>query len=221
MLGRVDVAGAEENGEGRHRHGDDEGRVGRQIEMLQRTRAQKRVDRQRHGLQLQGDIGQGAGDGDDRDNGGDGLALAVASGEEVGDRGDVLALGEPHDAQQERPAEHEEQDRAQIDGDEIITRGSGIADAAEERPGGAVDRQRQGIDDRPAATRLAEAACPVGVPREREEDAYVSQRQRYNAPAFDHGPSIMRARDPLSAAPRPAAPAAPTAHRGASPRGRP
>ena len=76
----------------------------------------------------------------------------------------------------------------EIDGDEIVAGGGGIADAAEERPGGAVDRQRQGIDERPAAARLAEAAGPVGVPREREQDTHVSQRQRHNAPAFDHGP---------------------------------
>ena len=153
--------------------------------------AEQRVDRQRHGLQLQGDVGQRAGDGDDRDDGGDGLALAVAGGEEVGDRGDVLALGEAHDAQQEAPAEREQQDRAEIDGDEIVAGGGGNADAAEERPGGAVDRQRQGIDERPAVARLGEAACPVGIPREREQDTHVSQRQRYNAPAFDHGPSII------------------------------
>ena len=220
MLGRIDVARAEQNGEGRHRQGDDEGRVGRQIEMLQRARAEQRVDRQRHRLQLQGDVGQRAGDGDDRDDGGDRLALAVAGGEEVGDRGDVLALGQPHDAQQEAPAEHEQQDRAQIDGDEIVAGGGGIADAAEERPGGAVDRQRQGIDERSAAARLAEAAGPVGIPRQREQDTHVSQRQRHNAPAFDHGPSIMRDRASVGGHRRPRGIGRRRpAHRRASPRG--
>ena len=66
---------------------------------------EQRVDRQRHGLQLQGDVGQRAGHGDDGDDGRHSLALAVARRQEVGDRGDVLALGQPHDAQQEAPAE--------------------------------------------------------------------------------------------------------------------
>ena len=102
VLGGVDVAGAEQDGEGRHRQGDDEAPCrSANCSCCERTRAQQRVDRQRHRLQLQGDIGQRAGHGDDRDDGGDGLALAVAGGEEVGDRGDVLALGQPHDAQQE------------------------------------------------------------------------------------------------------------------------
>ena len=45
VLGGVDVAGAEQDGEGRHRQGDDEGRVGRQVELLQRPLAEQRVDR--------------------------------------------------------------------------------------------------------------------------------------------------------------------------------
>ena len=159
--------------------------VGR-LSVLQRARAQQRVDRKRHRLQLQGDVGQRAGDGDDGDDGGDRLALAVAGGQEVGDRGDVLALGQAHDAQQEAPAEHEQQDRPEIDGDEIVAGGGGKADAAEERPGGAVDGQRQGIDQRPAVAGLAEAAGPVGIPRQREQDTHVSQRQRDDAPTFDH-----------------------------------
>ena len=107
---------------------------------------EQRVDRERHRLQLQGDVGQRAGHRDDGDDGGHRLALAVARGEEVGDRGDVLALGEPHDAQQEAPAEREQQDRPEIDREEVVARGGGEADAAEERPGRAVDGQRQGID---------------------------------------------------------------------------
>jgi hypothetical protein len=186
VLGGVDVAGTEQDGERRHRQGDDEGGVGRQIELLQRARAEQRVDRKGHRLQLQGDVGQRAGNGDDGDDGGDRLALAVAGSEEVGDRGDVLALGQPHDAQQEAPAEDEEQDRAEIDRDEIVAGGGGLADAAEERPGGAVDGERQGVDQRPAVARPGEAAGTVGIPRQRKQDTDVSQRQPDDTPTFNH-----------------------------------
>ncbi len=157
VLGRVDVARAEQDGEGRHEQGDDQGRVGLQVEQLQRRRAEQRRDGEGHGLELQGDVGERAGDGDDRDDGADGLALAVARGQKVGDRGDVLALGQPHDAQQEAPAEDEQEDRAEVDGKEVVARRGGEADAAEERPGRAVDGQREGVDQRPAAASLARA----------------------------------------------------------------
>ena len=187
VLGGVDVTGAEQNGEGRHRQGDDEGRVGRQVELLQRPLAEQRVDRDGDRLQLQGDVGQRAGNGDDRDDGGDRLALAVAGSEEVGNRGDVLALGQAHDAQQEAPAEDEQQDRAEIDGNEVVAGRGGEADAAEECPGGAVDGERQGVDQGPAVTRPVEAAGTVGIPSQRKQDTDVSQRKRNDAPAFDHG----------------------------------
>ena len=187
VLGGIDVAGAEQDGERRHRQGDDEGGVGRQIELLQRPRAEQRVDRKGDRLQLQRDVGQRAGNGDDGDDGGDRLALAVAGGEEVGDRGDVLALGQPHDAQQEAPAEGEQQDRAEIDGDEIV--------AASRRPGRRCRRTSRTCSRRPATGRRSAAGrrrpcvkrpARVGIPRQRKQDADVSQRQRDDTPAFDH-----------------------------------
>ena len=148
--------------------------------------AEQRVDRKGDGLELQGDVGERAGNGDDGDDGGDRLALAVAGSEEVGDRGDVLALGQAHDAQQQTPAEHEQQDRAEIDGNEVVAGRGSEPDAAEERPGGAVDGQRQGVDQRPAVAGPREAAGPVGIPRQRKQDTDVSERQRDDTPAFDH-----------------------------------
>ena len=186
VLGGVDMAGAEQDRERRHRQGDDEGGVGRQIELLQRARAEQRVDREGHRLQLQRDVGQGAGNGDDGDGGGDGLTLAVAGSKEVGDRGDVLALGQPHDAQQEAPAESKKQDRTEVDGEEVVALGGGEPDAAEERPGGAVDRERQGVDQRPAVARPGEAAGTVGIPRQRKQDTDVSERKRDDTPTFNH-----------------------------------
>ena len=72
-----------------------------------------------YGLQLQRDIGHGADHRDQRHDRGDELALAVARGDEVGDRGDVLRLGEPQHLQDQRIAEADHQDRPEIDGQEI------------------------------------------------------------------------------------------------------
>ena len=61
-------------------------------------------------------------DRDQRHKRSDRLALAVARGDEVGDRRDVLALGEPHDPQHERRAQSDHQDRTDIDGQEVEAR---------------------------------------------------------------------------------------------------
>ena len=44
VLRRIDVARAEQHRESRHRQRDDEGRIGRQMQLLQGTRAEQRVD---------------------------------------------------------------------------------------------------------------------------------------------------------------------------------
>ena len=54
-----------------------------------------------------------------RDERGDALVLAVARGDEVGDRGDVLRLRQPHDPHDDRRAQPDHQDRADIDREEV------------------------------------------------------------------------------------------------------
>ncbi len=186
MFGRVDVAGAEQDGKCRHQQRDHQRGVGLEVEQLQRQCAEQGGDGKRDRLELQRDVGQRAGDGDDRDDGSHSLALAVARGEKVGDRGDVLALGNPHDTQEQAPAEREQQDGPEIDGEEVVARGDGETDAAEERPGRAVDGQGERIDQRSAAPTLAGAERPIRIPRQREQAAHVSKRERDDAPAFDH-----------------------------------
>ena len=186
VLGGIDVAGAEQDGKGRHQERDHQCRVGRRLNSCSGKRAEQRGDGQGDGFELQRDVGQRAGNRDDGDDGANGLALAVAGGEEVGDRGDVLALGEPHDAQQQAPAEREQQDGAEIDGNEVVAGRGGKADAAEECPGRAVDGQRERIDQRPAVATLARAEGPVSIPGQRKQAAHVAKRERDDAPAFDH-----------------------------------
>jgi len=92
------------------------------------------LDRNADRLQLQRNVGQQA---DDRDHGDDcchRLALAIAGGHEVGDRRQVLALRDANDPQHQRRAEGEHDDRAEIDGNEIVARRRRETDAAEKRP---------------------------------------------------------------------------------------
>jgi hypothetical protein len=77
------------------------------------------ADRARDRLQLQRDVGDVADGGDERGDRRDGEALAVARGQEVGAGGDVFGLRQPHDPLQQRIAEQEDQDRADIDGQEF------------------------------------------------------------------------------------------------------
>src|SRR5262249_51854490 len=105
----------------------------------------------------------------------------------VCDRGDILALGQPHDPQQEAPAEDEQQNWAEIDGNEIIARRGRKAHTAKEGPRGAIDCKRQRIDQRPAE---ADPPGSIGVPSQGKQDTDVSERQRNDTPAFDHCVSL-------------------------------
>ncbi len=56
------------------------------------------------------------------------------SAEEVGDRSDLLGLGQPHDTVEQRKTEHEHQHRAGIDAEEFEAAFGGQPDRAEEGP---------------------------------------------------------------------------------------
>ena len=67
--------------------------------------AQDGFERRGHRLELERDVGNRADDRDQRDGRGNRLALAVARGDEIGDRGDVLRFRELDHAAQQRRAE--------------------------------------------------------------------------------------------------------------------
>ena len=188
MLGGVDVAGAEQHREGGHRQRDQEREVaehGRR-HRVGGQRAEDGGERTRHRLELQGDIGDGADDGDQRHRGGDALILAVAGGDEIGDRGDVLRLGEAHDAHQERRRQTDHQGRPDIDGEKVVAGAGGESDRAEERPRRAVDRQRQRVDQQPAALLAPEQAQAIAVARDDEQRADVTESSGDDDPALQH-----------------------------------
>ena len=149
-------------------------------------RRQDRPERGGDGFELKRDVGHGADDRDQRHRRGDRLALAVARGDEVGDRRDVLRLGEPHHAQDQRREDADHEDRPDIDGQEFVAGARGVADRAEERPGRAVDRERERIDPQPRAALRARAAQAVAIARHQEQEPDVTERDRDNDPALQH-----------------------------------
>ena len=192
MFGGVDVAGAEEAGEGRHRQGDGQGHVGMERRRHAGHQAEvemgdERLDRVADRLQLQGDVGNDADEGDHRDDGGEALILAVAGGDEVGDRGDALGLGELDHPPQDREAEDEEQDRPDVDGEEIEAFVGRQSDRAEEGPRGAIDPERQGIDGGTARYRGTTTGFAIAVIGDSEQQADVGDCDCEDEPALKHG----------------------------------
>ncbi len=189
MLGGVDMAGAEQHREHRHRQRDEQRDVAEQRAGDAGARRDLREDgfqRERHRFELQRDVGNRADDRDQRDGGGDRLALAVARGDEVGDRGDVLRLGEPHDAHDQRREQADHQHRADIDGEEFVAGARGRADRAEEGPRRAIDRKRQRIDQQPGAAARGRAADAIAITRHQEQQPDIAERDRDDDPALQH-----------------------------------
>ena len=102
-----------------------------------------------HRLELQRDVGNDADHGDQRHQRRQQRALAVAAGDEVGDRGDPIGLGDPDHLANDEPGQKHRQHRPEIDRQEPDAGRRRPADAAEIGPGRAIDRQGQRID--PAA----------------------------------------------------------------------
>jgi hypothetical protein len=160
-LGRVEVAGAEEDGEDREAHGRDERhevRVGRDLAPFELAR--EGAEGERHGLELERDVGRDPRHRDHRDKGADPVRLSEARGDEVGDGRDALRPAHMHElAQEPPPADHDEA-RTQVDREVLEARARRVAHRAVEGPGGAVDRQGQGVDEGRAQPA---APLPAGV----------------------------------------------------------
>jgi hypothetical protein len=114
MFGGVDMARAEQHGKGRHRDGDKQRNVAGHARRFPGARSDLRqygAERCRHRLELERDVGNRSRDGDHGDRRRNRLVLAVAGGDEVGDRGDVLTLRQPHHANEQRRRKPDQQDR--------------------------------------------------------------------------------------------------------------
>src|SRR5690606_31726466 len=105
---------------------------------------------------------------------------------EVRDRSDVLALRQADDPQDQRPAEREHQNGPDVDRNKVISGGSGEADAAEEGPGGAVDGERQSVDEGTAVSAFTRANGSVARPGNGEQHADIGDAKRQDGPTVEH-----------------------------------
>ena len=187
MFGGVGVARAEQHRKRRHEQRDEQRAVAehRRQPAARSRRGHDRADRRGHRLELQRDVRNHADDGDQRHRRCHGRALAVARRNQIGDRGDILTLGEPYDAQQQRIAKPDHDHRADIDGEEIVAGARGEPDRAEERPRGAVDRQRKRIDPEPRGG-TASPARAVAVARYQKQKPDIAERNEDDDPSLQH-----------------------------------
>lgn len=142
----AEIAGAKQDDEGRHAHGNPEAGVGKQspaarVARLPALGGAEGVETCRHRLQLQRDVGGDADQRNDRDQRRDRGALAIARRNEVGDRGDVLILADAHQLAQQEVPSNQRQGRPQIDGQIFKSVACRRSDRAVEGPGCAIDRQ--------------------------------------------------------------------------------
>jgi len=194
LFGGLHVAHAEQDGEQRHQRRHHEGGVGMNDagwNAVPGRRCGDAAERRRHRLKLQGDVGQHADGREQCRSHADRTALAVARGEEVGDRGDVVLLGKAHHFAQQRRARSDHQHRAGINQDEVDARRRRAAHRPVESPGGAVDRQRQAIDRR-RRPRSGRPGTLVPIPEigDGEQQAEIGQREGQYLCFGDHFPSF-------------------------------
>ena len=186
VFGRIGLAGAEQHRKGCHCERDhqrdvaDDRNMGKGLVF-----AQDGPERRRGRLELERDIGDRSDQRDQRHGHRHRLALAVARGDEIGDRGDVLRFRELDHAAQQRRAQSDHQDRADIDREEIDAGAGRKADRAEERPRGAVDRERERIDPRAGAAALRRRKA-VAMARHQEQEPDVAERGGNHAPVVQH-----------------------------------
>ena len=190
MFGGVDVPGAERHCKTRQQRGHD----GRQRTILggdgHRMASLHRIEhngeRCRDRLQLQRYVGDDSKHADQRDERGHLLGLAKPGGHEIGHRRNVLPLGDARDAQDQREAKRHHQNGADIDRQEIQPARGRKSHRAKKRPRGAIDRQRQRIDQRPCARLHETATGRIAVMGDGEQPAQINQRNEYRDAAEIH-----------------------------------
>ncbi|MNZ58902.1 hypothetical protein D3C78_769200 [compost metagenome] len=185
VLGGVQVAGAEQYAEQGQQQGDAEGQLGRVARGPRRHRVgHQQIQPGDDGLELQHQVGKYPHDGDQADHHGQTLGLAIAGGDEVGDGGDVLALGHQDEAGQQAPAKQEHQHGAKIDGHRRPGGFARLPDGAEEGPGGAIDGERQAVEQGLALEPTALALVRhIG---DEEQQAQIGERQPDQQPSLVH-----------------------------------
>ncbi len=136
---------------------------------------------------MQGNVRQCSRHGDNGNNRGKRWIFAVSCGDEVRDGCDVLCLGNLDNPQDQWPPYGKHDYGSEINGDEVETRGRGQANAAEKRPGRAVDGKRESIDGGPTIWRWR-ACLAVSEIGHSEEKAQIQKGRGNDDPAVNHVP---------------------------------
>ena len=198
VLGGIDPTRAEQDRKHREHQRDVERRVGEDPGIGRH--AGQHLHAHRHRLELQRHVRHRRGQRDHRDQRRQAGRAAVARGQEIGDRDDAVLAGNQHQPLDDAPAEHQHQQRAEVDRQEAQAGARGGADRAVERPRRAVHRQRQRIHRRTQPAVLVgldarHGRTAVAVVGDREQHADVARRYQQQYPARNHrrrSPSRMR-----------------------------
>lgn len=182
VLGGVEVAGTEDDGEQRQDQRHDQRRVLGAGAHGVGAGADQQVHAKHDALELQGDVGQHTDQADQRHHHRQRLGFAIARGDEVGDGGDVFLLADHHHLLQDPGCQHQQQDRPEVDRQERPELLGGLADGAEEGPAGAVHRQRQAVHPGTHPRRQGRAAT-VTVKGDGEHDGHIGQGDDGDQPA--------------------------------------
>ena len=184
VLGGVDVAGAEQDAEGGQQQRHEE----REIAPERRLRrvVEDHRDAGRDGFELERDVRHDADHRDQRDDAAEQGALAVARGDEVGDRGDAVGLGDAQHLAQHEPPQAGHHGRAEVDRQKAEAARRGAPDAAVVGPGGAVDRDRERVDVGVVDDAAALVGAPVAEIGDREQPAQIGARDQQDRPAAQH-----------------------------------
>ena len=114
VLGGVEVARTEDDGEQRQHQRHDQRRVLRAGAHGVGTGADQQVHAEDDAFELQGDVGEDADQADQRDDHRQRLRFAVARGDEVSDGGDVLLFADHHHFLQHPRRAEQQQDRPEV-----------------------------------------------------------------------------------------------------------
>ena len=138
------------------------------------------------GLELERDV---RGDADHHHEGHDPpeeRGLSVAGAEEVGEGGDAVGLGDSHRLAQHEPPQERHQGGAEIDGQEADPGGDRPTDAPVEGPRGAVDGERERVDEGRVDHAPPVARPPVAGVGDGEQPQHVGQGDREHPPRRQH-----------------------------------
>ena len=170
----------------RREHRRDQHRAVDVLDARRRRRYRQHLEAECDGFQLQRDVRQHAYHRDRGDEHCDRLMPAVARADEVGDRRDVVALGDADDALQQRRTEHEHDHGAEVDRQKIPAVRRSVPHRAVERPRRAIDADREAVYPRLAKRRPRNPRAPIAVIRDGEQDPDIDRRDREQGPAAQH-----------------------------------